>query len=100
MSVYVDNLMVWGGDEAPRCFRHKPSCHLYADTLEELHAFALRIGMRRCWFQNESTLPHYDLTEGKRAQAVANGAKPQTRQELVDFIDAARARRARKDAAK
>ena len=37
MPIYVDPLIVFGGDEAPYCFRHKPSCHMYADSLEELH---------------------------------------------------------------
>ncbi|MGC4050964.1 MAG: DUF4031 domain-containing protein [Paludibaculum sp.] len=47
MSVYVDSLVVWGGDDAPPCFRNKPSCHMYADSLEELHAFAIKVGLRR-----------------------------------------------------
>ena len=84
VSVYVDALIVWGGDEAPRCFRHKPSCHLYADTLEELHAFALRIGMRRAWFQNHPTVKHYDLTAPKRQKAIALGAIEHDRRQSVD----------------
>jgi len=73
MSVYVDPLMVWGGSNAPRCFRFKPSCHMYADDVKELHKLAKKIGLKREWFQNK-TLPHYDLTEGKRWQAVKHGA--------------------------
>lgn len=74
MAVYVDALNVWGGDSAPSCFRHKPSCHLYADTLTELHNFAASIGLRRSWFQDSPTLKHYDLTAGKRILAVRSGA--------------------------
>lgn len=66
MSVYVDPLVDWG-------WRLGPSCHLIADTLEELHEFAARLGLRRSWFQPHST-PHYDLTASKRAAAVALGA--------------------------
>lgn len=50
-------------------------CHLYADTVEELHAFAARIGMKRAWFQtSRSGTPHYDLTPGRRAAALKAGA--------------------------
>jgi len=53
MSVYVDPLINWGaGAEAPKCFRNKPSCHMYADTLEELHKMAIAIGLKRAWFQD------------------------------------------------
>lgn len=71
MAVYVDALQVhhnaWG------CFR-KGSCHLWADTLDELHEFALRVGMKRAWFQDHRLLPHYDLTPSRRAVAVRLGA--------------------------
>ena len=73
MPVYVDPLAIFGGENAPRCFRFKPSCHMYADSLEELHSLATKIGLRREWFQDQ-VLPHYDLTEGKRFQAVRFGA--------------------------
>ena len=35
--------------------------HLVADSLDELHAFADRLYMRRSWFQR-GRHPHYDLT--------------------------------------
>lgn len=66
MSVYVDVLRDWG-------WRLGPSCHLIADSNEELHAFAARIGLRRSWFQTTRD-PHYDLTVSKRALAVELGA--------------------------
>ena len=74
MSVYVDTLVVWDGDDAPACFRNKPSCHMFADTLAELHAMAELIGMRRSWFQNHRLLPHYDLVPSKRVLAIRWGA--------------------------
>jgi hypothetical protein len=77
MPVYVDELNNWG-------WRLGPSCHLIADTNEELHAFAAKIGLKRRWFQKSSSAPHYDLTAGRRAQAVAAGAVEITRREMVE----------------
>lgn len=65
--IYVDALINWG-------WRLGPSCHLIADTLEELHEFAKSIGMRRAWFQDHGRLPHYDLTAARREKAVKLGA--------------------------
>lgn len=68
MPVYVDKLRDWGWNLGP-------SCHLIADTNEELHQFAARIGMKRGWFQpSPSSGPHYDLTASRRAEAVRLGA--------------------------
>ena len=72
MSVYVDPLMEWGGSKS---FRWKKSCHLMADTLKELHDFAVKLRMKRSWFQRHRFLAHYDLTESKRKQAVRMGAQ-------------------------
>jgi hypothetical protein len=71
VSVYVDGLTKW--PTKIRCF--KPgSCHLIADTLPELHAFAAKLGLKAEWFQDHPVEPHYDLTVEKRAKAVALGA--------------------------
>ncbi len=51
--------------------------HLVADTDEELHAFASKLGMRREWFQHKVSRPHqshYDLPERSRQQALELGA--------------------------
>lgn len=48
--------------------------HLFADTLDELHSFAARIGLMHSWFQRGKRLPHYDLTTNKRALAIQRGA--------------------------
>ena len=84
MSVYVDSLIVFGDESAPRCFRNRPSCHMYADSLEELHSMAYRIGLRRSWFQADPHLPHYDLTPSKRRLAVSLGAVEQDRRQAVE----------------
>ncbi len=79
MSVYVDHLRDWG-------WRLGPSCHLIADSLDELHAFAASIGLRRSWFQNKRSGPHYDLTASKRNAAVALGAVELENREFVAIL--------------
>lgn len=71
MTVYVDPLFRWPNAPAP--FR-QGSCHMWADTEEELHELARRIGMRRAWFQEHPLVPHYDLTPARRELALQLGA--------------------------
>ncbi len=71
MTVYVDDMQrpakvgridaVWS--------------HLLADTDDELHRFAMRLGLKKAWFQKPGTpIAHYDVTEPKRQQAIQLGA--------------------------
>jgi hypothetical protein len=71
MATYVDN------EQIP--WRGKLWCHLVADSLDELHAFAVQLGLRRAWFQSKSAFPHYDLTVTVRARALQLGAQPGSR---------------------
>jgi hypothetical protein len=77
MSVYVDHAFAvgdWG--------RWSGGGHLQADTLDELHAFAAGIGMRREWFQTKPGRPendHYDLPRAVRERAIGLGAIPEDR---------------------
>lgn len=66
MSVYVDNMRAR--------FGRMVMCHMVADSLDELHAMADRIGVARRWFQNKPRMPHYDICLAKRALAVQHGA--------------------------
>lgn len=51
--------------------------HLTADTDEELHAFAARLGLRRSWHQKPGIpISHYDVTDSKRDEALRMGATP------------------------
>lgn len=59
---------------------------MYADTLDELHEMAERIGMRRAWFQDNLKLPHYDLVPKRRALAVKFGAIEHDRRAMVSFL--------------
>ena len=81
MAVYVDELQVWPNAWGP--FR-AGSCHLAADTLEELHEFAARLGMKREWFQDHKKHPHYDLVKSRRDRAIRLGAKPVSSREIVN----------------
>lgn len=78
--VYVDPLMRYGGSAT---FKWKDSCHLFADTVEELHIFASLVGMRREWFQDKPSLKHYDLNARRRIVAVARGAIELNRYDAV-----------------
>lgn len=66
--IYVDELPSsgWG--------RWNGGAHMMANDLDALHAMAVKIGLKRAWFQGESTFAHYDLTASKRRLAVAAGA--------------------------
>jgi len=83
MPVYVDSLMPCPTNPN---WRWNESCHLFADTLDELHLFATGLGMKLEWFQEDSSLPHYDLTPGKRKQAVAKGAIEASRKTLIEYV--------------
>ncbi len=66
MTVYVD--------DAVHAWRGERWAHLLADTLDELHAFAARLGLPRRAFQNKTSGAHYDVTAAMREQALALGA--------------------------
>lgn len=78
MTVYVDNHYLY----ATSRFRGMRMSHMIADTDEELHAMAARIGLRREWYQGD----HYDVGIGKRAQAVACGAREVTWRQLGQMV--------------
>ena len=72
MAVYVDKMR---GCTPRRGWPWSESCHMFADTVEELHAMARKLALKRNWFQwSPGKLPHYDLTSGKRWQALRQGA--------------------------
>lgn len=85
--VYVDPLCANGWVLRGRNVKN---CHLVADTEAELHDLAARIGMKRSWFQG-GRIPHYDLTEARRAAAVLAGAKELSRREMGLWIRARKA---------
>lgn len=60
---------------ASKTWRYKEACHLLADTVEELHATARVLKLKRSWFQSKNGVPHYDLTESMRKRAIKEGAQ-------------------------
>ncbi len=75
MTVYVDDAFAgdWG--------KWSGGGHLQADSIDELHAFAVSIGLRRSWFHVRPGRPwnnHYDCTSTKRDAAIFAGAVPES----------------------
>jgi len=58
-------------------------CHMVADSIEELHVFADKLGINRQRFQDKPFRPHYDLRPRTRRKAVELGAKEVQRRELM-----------------
>ncbi|MEX3983713.1 DUF4031 domain-containing protein [Paraburkholderia sp. EG287A] len=72
MAVYVDDMYLYS---MGRLGRLKCS-HMIADTDEELHAMAARIGIARKHWQSpqKTSGSHYDIAMSKRALAINAGA--------------------------
>lgn len=90
MTVYVDDLR---RPARVGAIRGRWS-HLFADTSSELHEFADSLGLRPEWVQHAGTIrEHYDLTDSKRAQALAAGAVPVSYPRgVANLLDAKRQR--------
>src|SRR5262245_52434921 len=77
MSVYVDDA-IWN-------WQGLKWAHLLADDTDELHRFALQLGIHRASYQGppRTPVPHYDVTSYERRRAIAQGAIACTREEIV-----------------
>lgn len=87
MSVFVDPIFAW--PKSPKWPWGKAS-HMYANTAEELHAFAAKLKLKREWCSDHTHkgsigLLHYDLTPGKRAEAVRLGALEKSQLHMVYY---------------
>lgn len=79
--IYVDQLVYYPESS----LKYKRWCHMATDSdIEELHKFALEIGLRRSWFQDTKGHPHYDIIPTKRVLALKKGAKSVTTKELIE----------------
>ena len=76
MSILVDQALI----------RHRGRawCHMVAESVEELHSFAAKLGLKREWFQHRTLYPHYDLTESVRRKAIALGAVESDKRRVVE----------------
>ena len=71
--IFVDKL---------RKYRRQSYCHMMSDSsIGELHHFALRIGVKRHWFDKD----HYDLRDEDRQRAIIAGAKECSSRDMVTF---------------
>lgn len=79
MTVYVDDMRA----EFVVRGRRMVFCHMVADTSEELHAMATRIGVAHRWLQHGGTpAEHFDICLSKRALAVKAGAQEVTQRDV------------------
>ncbi len=81
MTVYVDDMYKYPMGQ----FGRMKMSHLMADTDEELHDMARRIGVARKWCQHEKFgkgYTHYDIAKDKRRLAIELGAKAITLREM------------------
>ncbi len=78
MTVYVDDMKVKYG--------RMIMCHMVADTINELHEMADKIGIKRKWFQDKPNHPHYDISLGRKRLAIQYGAKEITIKEIVKIV--------------
>lgn len=93
MTVYVD--------DAVSLWRGQRWAHLMADTLDELHAFAQRLGVPRHAFQDRTSGAHYDIPAALREQALVLGATAISRhidRALVHAVIANAKRQGRREA--
>jgi hypothetical protein len=81
MAILIDSF--YNGVRGPVRYWRRRCGHLVSDTsLDELHEFAERLGLRREWFQVKS-IPHYDLTGEVYELAIERGATLVTSREIV-----------------
>lgn len=68
MTVYVDDVR--------HPYGRMVMCHMWADTPDELHAMADRIGVARRWFQHppKASWEHYDISLSRKMLALCFGA--------------------------
>lgn len=62
---------------------HMASDDLADVGLGELHAMARRLGLRPQWLHHHPGLPHYDVPDEVKRQAIALGATEVSTRELV-----------------
>lgn len=82
MAVYIDDMYRY---PMGRFGRMKMS-HMVADTVEELHDLADKIGVARKWVQQAHMgkgWVHYDMALAARARAIEHGAVQITLRELA-----------------
>lgn len=79
-SIFVD---------APQTIAGRRWCHLFSEDRAALHAFAARIGLKRCWFHSgrKGSWPHYDVTPAQRIAALKAGAVQADRRTTIELAN-------------
>ena len=78
--ILVDSLRWYEARGRPDRRGRERWAHLVSDeSLEEMHEFAERLGLRRSWSQGD----HYDVRPRQHARALADGAVLVTTRELA-----------------
>lgn len=77
MAVYVDKMKAKYG--------RMIMSHMIADSLDELHEMADKLGINRKWYQDKK-VPHYDICQSKKALAIHHGAVLSDRRKMVELI--------------
>jgi hypothetical protein len=86
VATYVDSLR-----EYPNAgLRFTSFCHLLADSRDELHELADRLGIPRRFFQDHPWRWHHDLPAYLREQAIELGAREVTMHEVGALLRARR----------
>lgn len=87
MTVWVDGIKNYPRVMVARTARKHGTkwCHMSADSLEELIAFAKGIGLPKKYLQDHNTRfkPHFDLAASKRVEAIRMGAEEVTAREFI-----------------
>lgn len=93
MSVFVGPVLPCPPDDR---FEWPERAVLFADSVQELHDFAVRLGLLRAWFRwdQPNGMPHYPITGGMRAVAIKAGAVPLSEHEAARRESEYRAARA------
>ena len=80
MTVYVD--------AAIHSYGRMIMCHMWADTLPELLAMVDAIGVDHRWLQQppHASWVHFDISKGKRAEAIRLGAVETDRYGPVEHV--------------
>lgn len=76
MTVYVDDMQA--------AFGRMKMCHMLADSDDELHSMAAKIGVAKRWHQKppKASTSHYDICLSKKALALQLGAVPITLRQM------------------
>lgn len=62
--------------------------HLVGSSIKDLHDFAEKIGLNKCWFSNKrgKNRPHYDLKGEMIDRTIQNGARQVNSRQIVEFL--------------